>query len=115
MRTAIIILAAALALAACSGGGSGYDVTYQVGGSGGAQTASMTFFNANGDTTQQGDQPLPWSFSMAGVGSVAYVDISAQNGQGSGTVDCSISVDGQHVASNTAVGGYQICDVHATV
>lgn len=97
--------------ATCSG--SRRHVEYHADGSG---TGSITM--AKPDGTEQGEVNLPMKNQSgtkgihfcADVGEFVY--ISVQNRDSSGSVECSIVVDGVEVASNRSVGGYVIaaCD-----
>lgn len=81
---------------------SGYTVVYAVTGDSGV---NVTYQTQSG-VTQQQDAAAPWTDAETmDAGGIPIV--SAQN-TGSGTVTCSITVNGVLVASNEAVGDYAI-------
>jgi len=93
---------------------STHTVTYKVGGT--ASYADITYSNASGDTAQQSDVDVPLrrksdggeGIQMHGVPEGTFLYISAQNGQSSGTITCTIEVDGIPVKTNQSSGGYTI-------
>jgi|SRR6266511_4409220 len=107
--TVVLLLAAACdtnTLGPSDGGGKTHHVLYVV--SGMASSALVTFQNENGDTSQQSDVGVPWTYSLdAEEGDFLY--ISAQNEGDVGYITCEILVDGQQVESNTSSGAYTIC------
>lgn len=93
-------------------GGTEHAVTYEVTGSAGA--IDVTYENANGDSSQEGGMAVPWrrTFTMT-EGSFVY--ISAQNQGESGSVTCTVLVDGVEAESNTSSGGYTICSASGSL
>jgi hypothetical protein len=97
-----------------STGASTHTVVYKVEGT--TKMASITYENAAGDTAQQSDidVPLTRSFDhtqglvLNGMKSGAFLYISAQNSEDSGSVTCAIEIDGVRVKENTSRGGYTI-------
>lgn len=104
----IVALLSACETSGSSGGGGGtHTVRYEVTGDVTDQ-ADMTFQNENGDTGQQGQQALPWTYSIQALeGDFLY--ISAQNDNDYGSVTCAIYVDGTLSESNVSSGAYAIC------
>jgi hypothetical protein len=119
-RIAFLAALAAVSLAACdtsqlggSGGiGKAKTVEYQV--TGAAKTASMTYQNDSGDSSQEGNQSIPYSKTVTIKGG-GFAYISAQNDGATGNVTCTIIVDGVQKESNTSSGPYSICQASGTV
>jgi hypothetical protein len=86
-------------------------VVYEVSGS--ARSASLTIQNEQGGTEQM-TVALPWSRSMS-VQPGAFVYVSAQNQDGSGSVTCDIKVDGVSLQSSTSSGAYVIAGCSGSV
>jgi hypothetical protein len=92
----------------------GHTVTYKVEGT--TTQASITYENANGDTSQQSDIDVPLTrqsdgghgIVLNGMRRGAFLYISAQNSKRSGSVTCIIEVDGVVVETNTSYGGFTI-------
>lgn len=95
-------------------GVSTHTVTYKVEGT--TKQASITYENANGDTSQQSDIDVPLTrkidhtegLVLSGMKKGAFLYISAQNSEEYGSVTCIIEVDGVRVKENTSRGGYTI-------
>lgn len=95
-----------------SGGGNGgitnqsstYRVTYEVTGT--AHSASMTYNNEQGGT-EQGDYNLPFRKNYT-MEYDSFLYISAQNDGETGSVTCSIYVNGTKVKTSTSQGAYVI-------
>jgi hypothetical protein len=84
---------------------------YRVTGDGTSRSNVVTYFNKNGDISQDTGVHLPWHYCMYN----AYLDfysVSAQNDQSSGNITCWILDGGSVSDKNTAHGGYAICDAH---
>jgi hypothetical protein len=83
-------------------------VTYSITG---RSAGTITYENAGGDTSQLTDTTrLPWTVSFTvPAGTEGFLYVSAQNA-GSGTIGCSISVNGQVQKQNTSTGTYAIVD-----
>jgi Mycobacterium membrane protein len=94
------------------GGDSSAVVTYVVDGN--SNQADITYQNANGDTSQIADAPLPWEEGFA-VSTGSFVYVSAQRGEAPGDITCSIEIDGAVVESNTSSGPFTICTASGTV
>ena len=74
-------------------GGSAMDVAYTIGDRNSQDTSAAS----------------PWSVTYRVTGGMPYAGITVQNGGGdSPTVSCSITEDGQVVASNTSYGAYAV-------
>src|SRR5881396_1834742 len=95
---ALVLLGAGCEAAGLGGGGS-HEVKYEVTGS--ATAVDVTFQNENGDTSQQSDQPVPWTTTVTAAGG-AFTYVSAQNKGESGDVTCTIYVDGAQKENNTS-------------
>ncbi|MGZ0150671.1 MmpS family transport accessory protein [Kribbella sp. WER1] len=94
----------------------GHVVVYKVAGT--AKAASLTY-TIDGSTSmeQASDQRLPWSKQLTvKSGPMNAYQVSAQNSGTSGTVVCSIVLDGVQVKTATATGAYAIasCDHFGT-
>jgi len=92
-------------------------VVYKVTGT--TTQASLTLQTAAG-TSQQNDVDVPVT-SKSGTEGLTYevdpysfVYVSAQNSKDSGTVTCSIEVDGVVIATNTSSGAYAIASCSGT-
>lgn len=77
----------------------------------GRSAGAITYENSTGDTSQVTDTTrLPWKVSFTEpAGTEGFLYVSAQNA-GSGTIGCSISINGQVVKQNTSTGAYAIVD-----
>lgn len=110
----VVVLGAACDTGTPGGGGDGqttHAVRYQVSG---VSKASLTYSNQGGDTEQASDATLPWSYDFTAE-SGAFLYISAQNSGASGSITCTIYVDGQDVKHSTSTGGYSICQASGTL
>lgn len=83
---------------------STYAITYRVGGR--TTSASLTYQNAQGGTEQKKVQ-VPWA-STFNARSGAFLYLSAQNQQDTGTISCEILVDNVVVKTSTSEGAYTI-------
>lgn len=90
---------------------STYLVTYEVVGT--ARSADLTYQNAEGDTVQKTIH-TPWRLNLEAAPG-AFLYLSAQNNNASGSVTCRIYVTGQLVRHATSTGAYKICDVSGTL
>jgi hypothetical protein len=82
---------------------------YKVTGEGTSSAASITYFNANGDIAQDTNARLPWHYCMYNP-YASFLDVSAQNNNGSGNITCWTLWGGDVSDKTTAHGGYAICD-----
>lgn len=75
----------------------------------GKRAGTITYQNSNGDASQVTDTTkLPWTYSFTEpFGARGFLYVSAQNA-GTGSIECSISVNGQVVKQNTSTGTYAI-------
>lgn len=89
-----------------------HTVVYKITGT--SKVASLTYTTDGSTTTEQvSAAKLPWQKSQKIKGLIPVYQVSAQNGIGqSGTVTCSISVDGKVVKTATGTGEAAIasCD-----
>lgn len=89
-----------------------HTVVYKVTGS--SKAASLTYTTDGSTTTEQvASAKLPWSKTLQIKGLIPVYQVMAQNGIGqTGTVTCSISVDGKVVKTATGTGEAAIasCD-----
>lgn len=83
-----------------------YDVTYRITGT--ARTVDITMSDSDGDTVQQSDLPVPVVKVERHMHSGEFAYISAQNQGESGTVTCTIELDGVPVKTSTSSGAYVI-------
>lgn len=108
-----------IALAACTTSTPGttastaHRIEYRVIGTGTAGV--ITYETATGDSAQQANKALPWSFEMTDIEEGSFLYVSAQNGTGSGTISCAILVDGITVESNDSSGQFTICTASGTL
>ena len=80
-------------------------VTYEVTGS--ANAVDVTYENDDGGTSQEGEVPVPWSYTFTGEPG-DFVYISAQNQGESGSVTATIITDGDTFKTSTSSGAYVI-------
>jgi hypothetical protein len=91
-----------------------HEVTYLLSGT--TREASITYSTPNGGTAQQSDIDVPLVTKSGHVGIVQtfgkgdFVYLSAQNSLDSGTITCTIQVDGVTVLTNTSSGAYVIAE-----
>lgn len=89
-----------------------YTVKYEVTGS--ATSASLTYQNRDGGTSQESDVYLPWTYSFtAEAGDFLY--ISAQNNGEYGSVTTTIYLNGTQVKTSTSTGAYVIATASGSV
>jgi len=84
-------------------------ITYTVTGTG--QATNITYATLQGGSRQNDearvtDVTLPWSKTINASGLFLSFDVSATNGDGGGSLACSITEDGQLVVSNTTKGAF---------
>ncbi len=90
-------------------------VVYRVTDSSPSGTASLNYENAGGNTEQVEDADTPWEERLSlGRGGFAYVSAQRQ-GPGSGTVRCTISVDGEVVEEAESTGQFVIATCSGSV
>ena len=77
----------------------------------GHRAGTITYQNGDGNASQVTDTTkLPWTVSFTvPAGTEGFLYVSAQNA-GSGTIGCSISVNGQVVKQNSSTGMYAIVE-----
>jgi len=87
-------------------------VKYEVTGT--AQTVDITLSNKEEGTSQFGDVSVPWSMSfVAPRGNFVY--LSAQNQGQTGTVICTIYINGDQFKSSTSSGAYVIATASGSI
>lgn len=90
-------------------------VVYKIGGT--AKSASVTY-NSDGSTSIQQDNgaAVPWTkeLDVPADQALSIFQVSAQNG-GSGTITCSITVDGKEIKTGTGNGAYAIASCDASI
>lgn len=118
VAAAIILSVVASHLNGAATPAAGHTVVYQADGVGTAQG----LFNLQTPTGgQQSVAALPLqtasggSPSFSGLESGQFLYISVQNQSASGTVTCSIVLDGKVISSNTSTGGYVIATCEGRV
>jgi autotransporter translocation and assembly factor TamB len=84
-------------------------ITYSVTGTG--QAKNITYATLQGGSRQSAearvpDVTLPWSKTIAASGLFLSFDVSATNGDGGGSIACSITEDGQPLVSSTTKGAF---------
>jgi hypothetical protein len=87
------------------------DVTYEITGS--AQSVSVTLSNGD-DGTEQGEYNLPFRKTFKKK-PYPFAYISAQNRGETGTVTCTIFVNGQKFKTATSSGAFTIADCNGSV
>jgi len=95
---------------------SSHTVKYMVTGT--ASTVSITMYNAEGNTEQFSNVPLPWeqSFSVTVKnGGHYFAYISAQNNGSSGTVTSTIYKDEGQFKTSTSSGAHVIATASGSV
>lgn len=118
LRRGGLLLCLALTVPACTtlGESGGYGkprtVRYRVTGS--APSVSVTYQNANGDSSQLADVPVPWALTVSLNGG-AFAYVSAQNQGAFGNETCEIWVDDVLKESNSSSGAYTICTASGLV
>ena len=111
----VVAIIGVIIAAVAGGGGSGdkeHTVSYEVTGT--ATSVSTTYRGPTGDSAQAGAQPVPWRHTQTMKGR-AYYYLSGQNQGDSGTVICTVYVDGVAKESNSSTGPYTICQVSGTI
>lgn len=75
----------------------------------GHRAGDITYTNATGDISQVTNTTrLPWSYKFTSdAGAEDFMSVSAQNA-GSGSISCSISINGTVIKQNTSTGAYAI-------
>lgn len=90
-----------------------HTVVYSVTGSGSADLTYVT--DGLASSTQESGVRLPWSTTVTAKGLVLFFSVIAQNGANeSGTITCTITVDGTEVANETASGPAAVATCTAT-
>ncbi len=87
-----------------TGTGQASDITYATVQEGAGQSGEAQVTNAN----------LPWSKTITASGLFTAFDVSASAGADGGTVTCTITEDGNQLATNTATGAFASADCSAT-
>ncbi len=99
----LLVLAAAIALHAFLAMGQQHTVVLSVTGTGPMDVSYM----AGGRSSQDTAAASPWQARYQMYGPAPVTALTAQNG-GSGSISCTITEDGQIVASNTSTGAYAV-------
>lgn len=74
----------------------------------GAKKASNVTYSLGTDISQDNEaKPLPWKKTLYSTDPMLIVSVNAQNA-GSGTITCTITVDGTVVKTNSSSGEYAI-------
>ena len=109
----VVAFIAALVVTACGvTDRTTYQVKYEVTGT--AQSASLTYQNKDGGTSQESDVVLPWTYSFEGE-SGDFVYISAQNSGETGSVITTIYRDGDVFKTSTSTGAYVIASASGSL
>jgi hypothetical protein len=96
---------------------AGHQVVYTVTTSDGATAFDIVYVTAGG-SQQATNVATPWTYSagLRAIGSTAALYLSAQNSvTGSGSITCTITVDGAVAASNTSSGAAAIATCEAVI
>lgn len=85
----------------------------------GPGSASITWFDANGQTRQNTSAATPWSASLSasgGYGGGNIFGVWAQDMSGTGgAIGCEIQYNGAVVSSNESTGPYAVVECHTTL
>lgn len=90
-----------------------YTVVYVVSGTG-TDRADLTYRDANNGTVQQAGASLPATIQLGNVTAGAFLYISAQNDNNSGTITATIQASGQAIRSTTSTGAFVIATATTT-
>ena len=85
-----------------------HEFYYEVTGTG--DSFSVTYENADGNTSQKSSVKSGWIYSWKQKGT-CWLYLAAQNNSDHGSVTVKIVREGKVIASNTSNGGYAIADV----
>ena len=102
------------------GGSDFVSVTYQLTGTS-RSASTVTYSDSSGNIQQATNVAVPLRRESGSSGLTirvahgSFVSFSAQNGQASGDLSCSIEADGQTINSGHAQGGYAIVSCSAFV
>jgi hypothetical protein len=112
-RSSIVgaVILAVLAIAGCGGGlipTTSHTVTYAVTDSSGSGATSVTFMSGGG-ITQRSGATLPFSEDATMSSGQPLVMNAQRAGSDSGTITCTISVDGAQVQTSDGSGPYALC------
>ena len=83
-----------------------HTVVYAITGSGTADITYDTFQNGSSGTSQETGVSLPWSKTLTASGLFSAYSLTASNGSGSGSLACTITVDGKVISHNVSSGQY---------
>ena len=86
-----------------TGSGQANDITYATLQEGSGQNGEAQVTNVN----------LPWTKTITASGLFTAFNVSATVGAGGGTVTCTITEDGQQLATNTATGAFATADCNS--
>lgn len=111
MGTRLALLLLLLAATGCDSITGASNIEYTATGT--AQRVSLTYDSGSGSTNQIASAPLPWSFSFK-ADRDAFLYVSAQIIQGTGTVQVIIRKNGTVIESATAVGFASIATASGT-
>lgn len=111
--TIALLIAAALTLVGCGAGeavekataaGAEKTVTFEVTG----KKASTISYGVGADQAQDNGAKLPWTKELKSSDALLVAVVTAQSATESGTITCSIKVDGKEVKTNTSKGQYAV-------
>ena len=91
-----------------------HSVVYKVTGNGTNQASTITFQNAQGDSSQEANVKLPWTRSFR-FSKGSYVYISAQNANDSGDITTEIWIDDVLYKNNTSRGAHVIATCSGSI
>lgn len=114
MRKLLMLLLAVILLSSCDIlMPEEYKVEYVVRGT--TNSASVTFENSQGNTSQYSSVALPWEYNFGKADPGTWVYISAQNNENSGTIIVEIFKDGKVWDWGSSSGAYVIADASGTL
>lgn len=87
-----------------------HTITYKVTGKGSGKADLTYTVDGTGTIEQRNGEALPWSKTIKLKGTFNFLDISAQNSLETGSVTCTITVDGVVKKKATSHGQFAIAD-----
>jgi len=88
-------------------------ITYEIGGT--TSSASLTMESASGNTEQIDPVRVPWSKSMGSLDCGAFVYLSAQNNNDTGSITCKIKAWSLTIEEASSSGAYVIASCSGSV
>lgn len=86
-----------------------HTIVYTVTGTGTPDISYSSYNDSNEGTSTANNVTLPWTKTVTGSGLFNLYDVTATNGS-SGSITCTLTIDGKQVASHTATGELSTAD-----